>query len=80
MERFVLLEGGAKPRPEEEQNAVGGSEGVDTVKLRLEQLVRRAVSQNLSGQCVGPMPADIKDFLAPAWKNGISAPKMGGEV
>ena len=29
---------------------------------------------------IGSLPNDIKDFLAPAWKNGISAPKMGCEV
>ena len=29
---------------------------------------------------IGSLPTDIKDFLAPAWKNGIPTPKMGCEV
>ena len=31
--RFVLTEGGAEPRPEEEQTAAGSSEGVDAIQL-----------------------------------------------
>ena len=53
--RFVLPDGGAKPRPEEERNAAGGSKGVDAVKLGFKKLIRCPVAQNLSGKRVGPV-------------------------
>ena len=53
--RFVLSEGGAKPRLEEEQTAVGGSEGIDSAKLRFKKLVRCAVAQNSSRQGICPV-------------------------
>ena len=60
--RFVLSEGGAKPRLEEEQTAVGGSEGIDAVKLRFKKLVRCPVAQNSSRQGICPV-GHVSDVL-----------------
>lgn len=46
---------GAKPRPEKEQAAIGGSECIDAIQPRIKQLIWRLVARYLSRQCASPV-------------------------